>query len=213
MSASKANLHVRLRECTCALHDQLERVVGVNQRIATRASYTAYLAELWTLYSAAENALDLLDFRSWGFDYSPPRRSCLLSADLDFLGVSASRLADLTLPPAPQLDGNAAGLGCVYVLEGSAKGARAILPEIIAALGLDAAGGASFFKGFGPETRRVWQACLAAINGIDANSRQADSAVDAAVATFAMFLRAFTPGPRPRLGTGSQSSHLQTAGH
>jgi heme oxygenase len=200
MSASKANLHERLREATCAPHDELERAIGVSERIATRAGYAAYLADLWTLYTAAENALDLFDFTPFGFSYPAPYRSLLLEADLDFIGFSRSGLTDLQLPPAPRLEDTAAGLGCVYVLEGSAKGARAILPEITATLGLDAAHGATFFSGFGLDTRRMWQACLAAINGISPHSRQADSAVEAAIGTFAMFQRSFAPGPRPNLG-------------
>lgn len=211
MSASKANLHERLREATRALHDELERVVSVSDCIATRASYSAYLAELWPLYRATENALDLLDFTPFGFDYPTPYRSRLLEADLDFLGVSRSLLASLPLLTAPRLDGIAAGLGCVYVVEGSAKGARAVLPEITTALGLDALHGASFFNGFGLETRRMWQACLGAIDRIDPYSRQADSAVEAATETFAMFLRAFAPRPRPSPGTASHSGNLATA--
>lgn len=213
MSASKANLHERLREATRALHDELESAVGVSERITTRASYTAYLAELWTLYTAAENALDSLDFVPYGFAYPAPYRSRLLVADLAFLGVSPNRLADLTLPSAPRLDGIAAGLGCVYVLEGSAIGARAILPEITVVLGLDADHGATFFNGLGLETRRMWQACLAAINGIDPYSRQAESAVGAAADTFEMFLCVFTPRSRPNLGTRLRSGHSETARH
>jgi heme oxygenase len=208
MSASKANLHERLREATRALHEELERVVGISERIATRANYAAYLVELWTLYTSAESALASLDFAPYGFDYPSPYRSQLLEADLGFFGFSPSRLADLPLPLAPRLDGVAAGLGCVYVLEGSAKGARAILPEIIAALGLDAARGATFFHGFGLDTRRRWQACLAAINGIDPYSRQADSAVEAAVETFEMFICAFAPGAPSSLGANSRSSQV-----
>ena len=83
MSASKANLHERLREATRALHDELEHVVGVSERIATRDSYTDYLSKLWTLYTAAENALHVLDFVPCGFDYPAPYRSRLLEADLE----------------------------------------------------------------------------------------------------------------------------------
>jgi heme oxygenase len=211
MSASKANLHGRLREATRALHDELEHVVGVSERIATRDSYTDYLSKLWTLYTAAENALHVLDFVPCGFDYPAPYRSRLLEADLEFLGVTPARLLQLPLPSALRLEGIAAGLGCVYVLEGSAKGARAILPEITAALGLDAIQGAKFFSGFGLETRGMWQACLAAIDSIDPYSRQADSAVEAAVETFEMFLHAFAPGPPSGLGVRSRSGHLTAA--
>ena len=93
----------------------------------------------------------------------------------------------LPLPPAPTLPSLAAGLGCIYVVEGSAKGARAILPDIKSALGFDSEGGAAFFSGRGPEGKLLWRAFLAAIEDIPPGSEDADHAVDAAQATFAMF--------------------------
>jgi heme oxygenase len=193
MFASKDNLHGRLRRATSALHEELEHTVRVSERVATRGRYRAYLVRLWMLHTAAENALATFDFRRFGFAYPAPYRSQLLAADLAHLGLSLEKLQGLPLPAAPRLDGIAAALGAVYVLEGSAKGARAILPEIIAALGLDDRRGASFFGGFGVETKLLWQSCLAAINAIEPSSPEAERVIEAAKATFAMFRQGFEP--------------------
>jgi heme oxygenase len=193
MSASKDNLHGRLRRATRELHEELEGAVGIGDRIATRGRYCDYLSQLWALHVSAEAALAAFDFRPLGFSYPAPYRSKLLAADLGYLGMSADELELLPLPTAPQLGTTAGALGAVYVVEGSAKGARAILPEITAALGFDARHGASFFAGFGLETKLLWQACLAAINALAPNSAEADLMVDAARATFAMFRQGLVP--------------------
>jgi heme oxygenase len=131
--------------------------------------------------------LDEIDFTPLGFDYSSRRRSQLLEADLAHLGFSPDRFRLLLCPAAPQLPSLEAGLGCVYVIEGSALGARAILPQIEAALGLDIERGASFFAGFGEDGKPLWRACLKAINDIAPGSPRADRVVEAATATFHMF--------------------------
>jgi heme oxygenase len=193
MSASKDNLHERLRRATRPLHDELERAVGIGEQIATRERYRVYLSRLWALHVAAETAIAAFDFSPLRFAYPEHYRSRLLADDLATVGVRAEQLRLLPLPQAPRLHCVAAALGAVYVVEGSAKGARAILPQIAASLGYDARQGASFFAGFGRETAALWHACLAAINGIDPNSAEADQSVEAAKATFAMFRRGLAP--------------------
>jgi len=187
MSASKGGLHERLRAATRPLHDDLERAVNIGERLASRQRYADHLARLWRLHVAAEKALQNLDFLPLGFVYPSPYRSVLLERDLADLGVAPDELRALDLPSTPSLETVPAGLGCLYVLEGSAKGARAILPEIGARLGLDAEMGARFFYGFGRETGQLWRDCLTAINGIDPASADGDRAVETAIETFVMF--------------------------
>jgi heme oxygenase len=193
MSASKDNLHERLRRDTRASHDELERAVDIGEQIATRERYRVYISRLWGLHMAAETALAAFDFRPLGFAYPVPYRSRLLADDLVNVGVRLKHLRLSPLPQAPIFNGIAAALGGVYVIEGSAKGARAILPRIAASLGFDAHHGASFFAGFGRETAALWHACLAAINAIAPTSPHADQSVEAAKATFAMFRRGLAP--------------------
>ncbi len=187
MSASKGSLHERLRAATRPLHDGLERAVNIGERLASRQRYAGHLVRLWALHAAAEKALQSLDFSRFGFIYPAPYRSALIEEDLAYLGIPADVLRRTDLPTVPRLETIPAGLGCLYVLEGSAKGARAILPDIRAALGLDAERGAKFFYGFGRETGDLWRACVTAINAIDPSSADADRAVEAATGTFLMF--------------------------
>jgi heme oxygenase len=187
MSASKGSLHERLRAATGPLHDELERAVNMGERLASRERYADHLVRLWRLHVAAEQALKTIDFSPLGFTYPSPYRSRLLEQDIADLRLPAEALSRVDLPPAPALDTIPAALGCLYVVEGSAKGARAIVPEINAALGLNAERGASFFYGFGRETGHLWRASMAAINAIDPDSIEGDAAVRAAVETFVMF--------------------------
>ena len=182
-------MHGRLRAATRPLHAELELAVKIGERIRTRASYTDHLVRLFGLHVSAEIALQALNFKPLGFAYPSPYRSKLLAADLSELGVPPQVLRGLSLPPAPRLGTIPAGLGCIYVLEGSAKGARAILPEITVALGLDAERGATFFNGYGQETKLMWQALLSALNRIEPFSEEGRQAVEAALETFRMFRR------------------------
>lgn len=194
---SKGSLYERLRAATRPLHDELERSVNIGERLASRAKYVDYLMRLWRLHVAAEKSLQELDLEAIGFVYPYPYRSALLEDDLAHLGVSRKALASLVLPAPLCLDTVPAGLGCLYVVEGSAKGARAILPEIKRSLGLDRGRGATFFYGFGRETGQLWRTLLDAIDEVEADSPGGDVAVGAAIETFVMFHEGLVTAPEP----------------
>jgi len=192
------SLYERLRAATRSLHDDLERSVNISERLTSRAGYADHLVRLWRLHVAAEQALQNVDFAPFGFVYPAPYRSELLKQDLVTIGAPIDPPQRLDLPAAPPLDTVSAGLGCLYVVEGSAKGARAILPEIKRALGFDAERGATFFFGFGRESGELWRKCVGVINSIDPNTPEGDAAVRAASETFAMFHKGLiAAGPRP----------------
>jgi heme oxygenase len=180
------NLHQRLRAETAALHHKLELAVDIDAQLASRSRFTAYLSRLWGLHAAAETALDEIDFSPLGFDYAGRHKSKALEHDLARLGIASDRMAELPVPQVPEFASLEEGLGCVYVIEGSALGARAILPKIETALGIDA-DGATYFSGRGGQGKPLWQACLKAINTLDPKSESADRAVAGARTTFAMF--------------------------
>ena len=209
MPASKDSLHGRLRAATRSLHDELEGAVEIERRVRTRQGYVNHLVQLWRLHVAAENALRRLNFEPLGFVYPSPHRARLLETDLAFFGVGEEELARLRLAKAPSLQTIAEGLGCMYVVEGSAKGARAILPKIREVLGLTSGEGASFFAGT-RDTVPLWHAVLAAIDRFPPWSREGDEAVSAAIDTFAMFregLVRFETGisARPASGAAERS--------
>ncbi len=184
---SEETLRERLRASTRALHDDLERVVDIDRRIATKRDYRAHLLRLWALHTAIERTTERFDFAPMGFTYRGPHRSSLLERDLEDLGIATGALPALQLPDAPVWETSHAALGSLYVVEGSAKGARAILPIIRARLGYRPEHGAAYFYGFGAETAALWRAIVAVINSIDPDSDAAESACGGARATFAMF--------------------------
>ena len=184
---SKDDLLSRLRRETRPLHDELERSVDIDGRIGSLARYADHLTRLWRLHVTAEQALCSVDFSPLGFSYPFPYRSSLLEHDLALIGIETKHLDQLDFPEKPTLETCAEGLGCMYVVEGSAKGARSILPAIKASLDLDAKHGASFFYGFGRETGRLWRACAGGITAIDPDSDEGNTLIQAARATFAMF--------------------------
>lgn len=203
MLASKDGLYARLRSGTRLLHEQLESVVAIERRIQTRRGYIQHLMQLWALHTTVESALGRLTFEPAGFEYPSPYRARLLEIDLAHLGVPAAALAEMRNVPPPRLPSIAAGLGCVYVVEGSAKGARAILPHVKASLGLDAQSGASYFAGGGQEAAHLWHAALAAIGAIAPRSDDGDAALSAAIATFEMFREGLL-APTPMLNRADE---------
>lgn len=189
------NLHERLRSATRTLHHDLETAVDIDQQISSRARYVSHLVRTWQIHTAFEAALSRIDFSPLGLPPRPRRRSELIEADLVVLG--AAPIIPNPIIELPEIDGVETGLGCSYVLEGSAAGARAILPAISTSLGLDAMTGASFFGDFRLDERAYWQACLKALNALGTYSPEADRAVKAAEETFAVF---HTHLPRPNSG-------------
>lgn len=182
------NLHERLRSETRALHDALEAAVDVNAQISTLDRYREHLLRLWRIHSAIANDLAGVDFASIGYDFDARRRLALLERDLNLLGVFDDQSSQAAIAP-PKLTSIAAALGTVYVIEGSALGGRAILPDLSNMLGIDEASGAAFFTGFGREEKHFWRACVKAINAVEPDSYDADTAADAAKSTFSLFLR------------------------
>jgi len=187
------SLHERLRSETRPMHDTLEAAVDVASLLVTRERYVDYLARLWCLHSGLALELEQIDFRAVGYNYQARGRVTLLERDLQIFGKRPDQSCAVSVP---SVDGIPAALGCVYVLEGSALGGRAILPAISASLGLDQKTGAAFFGGYGKEEKYAWQDCLSAINRIDPHSNEANSVLASASATFALFLD-WLPDTRP----------------
>ena len=187
MNANDKTLHARLRESTRVLHEDLERAVNIDDQISSRPRYNAYLMRLWSLHRATEDALSSFDFTPFGFEHRTCLRSRLLENDLRDLGVGLRALHDLPHRTPPVLASIEAGLGCIYVVEGSAFGAKAILPQIQRRLGLTAEHGASFFVGFGEPSKYLWRAFLNALNEIDPASLEATRVTEAAEEIFQFF--------------------------
>lgn len=118
MPEAAATLRQTLRTATRSAHARVDGVLAGG--IADLPDYARYLRGMHAFVASAESALrdgaapDAWDVPAW-LDW--------LRADLDALG-----LAPLA-PEAMRIDGPAQSLGVLYVLEGSALGARVLLRD------------------------------------------------------------------------------------
>ena len=183
---SRSGLAVVLRAQTAAAHAAAEDAFALDTRLASRGSYGALLALLSGFYRPLEAALAALpgwDRLTPAVDLPARSRAALIDDDLQALGLTIPVQA---LRHQPVLDSLAQGLGCLYVLEGSALGGRIVARQASAALGTDLP--VSFFANpAGPPLGARWQALQATLDayGHAAGETACAAAVLAAQQTFA----------------------------
>ena len=164
-----------LRDATQAIHDRLDRAAllrPLTEPTITQDQYRAALVALHGFHAAAERRLG-----------GQGERVALLRADLADLGLDPDALpiaADL-----PALDGQAAQLAARYVLDGSAHGGRAMLPNITRVLGFDATQGARFLASAGVDAQAQWKVLLGRLEADIVTAQDRAAAREAAVALFA----------------------------
>lgn len=148
-----------LRLRTRAAHEGLDATLsGPDGRIVDTAGYRRLLTTLATLHAHTDEPLRRWAATSgWLRDHLDPavlpRRSSLYASDLARLGVGGRAV------PTPRTtacdDGR--GLGYLYVVAGSTKGARVVLRGLPADLAPDARAGLS--DAAAPGAARLWQGC------------------------------------------------------
>ncbi len=191
-AAGPAPLSAALRQATAAAHAALEHAAfehaGWAGRLASPAAYAAWLARHYAVFAPAEAQLARLG--PWpltGIDLPAHRRLPALAADLTALGIDPAAIAALAFPPPPTL---AAGLGALYVLEGSALGGKIILREAQARLGDAIAGATGFFAAAGHPPWTLFKSRLDAYGAAHCHAQPA--VIAGALAMFAAFAAAFT---------------------
>jgi len=180
------SLSTQLREGTRDAHVATEAAFALESRLSGRGAYGGLLADLRGFYGPIEAALTSV--RGWA-QLTPPLdvpsrcRSALLDEDLRGLGIAAP--LDRVAAPLPALPSLAHGLGCLYVIEGSALGGRIVARRARAALG--SALPVAFFSSAGrDEVGADWGALQAALDAFGAgNGAARGAALRAARATFA----------------------------
>ena len=191
-------LSTQLRERTRPAHRRVERSFALDLRLVDQNTYGALLLTLRGFYAPAEEALCALtgwDRLTPAIDIDSRRRAALLDEDLGRLEVAAAATeiagAPATTREAPERelrepDGLAGGLGCLYVLEGSALGGRIVARRARVALGAQLP--VAFFSGAGrADLGADWRALQAAIDAFGTDHGEADArrTVAAARHTFA----------------------------
>jgi heme oxygenase len=178
-----------LKEGCREAHMAIERVVPLQQPGLTGSGYRDHLARLLGFYEPLEAALGAQPWSDAGLDFEPRRKSGLLAADLEYLGLDAPTRGRLprcaTLPP---LAGLPEAFGCAYVLEGATRGGRVLAKHLGASFGLDRDHGCAFLLAYGDDGDARW----AEFRGsLEAHVRGPDAprTVAAAQETFAMLHR------------------------
>jgi len=152
-----------LKECTRALHEQIEVRVGLLDRLESMDSYRRLLERFLGFYDPIELQLAMLSLTELNF--SSRRKTEKLRGDLADLGISSTHMAALPrCEDLPAVNNPAQALGCLYVLEGATLGGQIIARELRTRFGLHENHGASFFNGYGSETGRMWREFGATIN-------------------------------------------------
>jgi heme oxygenase len=165
-----------LRAATQAIHERLHihPLMGpLTGPALTMDGYRRALRALYGFHLAVE--------RRVGDD----GRLALLRADLMALGDGPDAIDALPLAPVDPGTGTPARLAARYVLDGSAHGGRAMLPNLRQTLGIGPERGAAFFASAGLDTAGAWQALLLALETELAAPGDRRAARDAAVGLFA----------------------------
>lgn len=168
-----------LRAATKDIHDRLDKAPVLRPLTSPTITVPQYRAALTALHGFNAPIERLLD--------SDAARLALLRADLTDLDLDADLLPVATdLPP---LDSHPARLAARYVLDGSAHGGRAMLPNITRSLGFDGMHGARFLASAGIDMAGRWKALLAQLESDLATPESRNIACDTAVALFSALER------------------------
>lgn len=170
-----------LRERTAGTHAALDLRIGP---LDTLDRYARYLRGMHAFRAPLEEALAGTALPGWFAGWRPLALGPALTADLADLGLGAGVPA-AAAPPG--VEESSTLLGVLYVLEGSALGARLLIRQA-RALGLSAQHGARHLALQTADTRS-WRAFLALLERHPAIDLE--RAVGAATATFALAHDAF----------------------
>jgi heme oxygenase len=177
-----------LRDRTRAAHDRAEEALPLLDPSLDAARYRAILAGFWGFHAALEPRLAAVaELRELGLDPAERRKLPRLEHDLRTLGTDPARLP--LADAVPEVEGAAAALGCMYVLEGATLGGR-VISRHLAARGIGPDTGGAFFAGYGDETGEMWKSFSAAIGEYaEAHPESIARIVEAADKTFTLLER------------------------
>jgi heme oxygenase len=173
-----SSVRMKLRIATASAHARLD-ALAADFPLSTREGYADFLAAHAAALIPIEQALAEAGVNDVLPDWPARCRSGAIMRDLDLLRAD---LRAITIPP---ICGEAEIFGTLYVLEGSRLGARVILQNLDARV----AGSATNYLRHGDT--RLWQSFLAALEASPPAQEEFSVTLDAALATFETFERAF----------------------
>jgi heme oxygenase len=164
----------RLRAGTRDAHARIETVPMLARLLSadlTEREYISILQHLHAFHTHLEPVvaaeLAAMPAAAAMQDGSRPRA---LAADLAWFAAPA-----ITPPPLPPLEGAAAALGALYVIEGSGLGGRVIARHLVDSLHVSSGAGGSFFCRLDADAARArWQRLSDVLDPPDADQPNAD---------------------------------------
>ena len=148
-----------------------------------RERYAAYLGATHRAREPLERALDQAGaeqlFAMW------PRRKIAAALRADIADLSGEAVVESSPPSAPVPKTPAQMLGILYVLEGSALGARLLIRRA-EAMGMSSSFGARHLASQ-TDTPSAWASFVAVLDAAEMDSEQEAECTAAAIATFAVF--------------------------
>jgi heme oxygenase (biliverdin-IX-beta and delta-forming) len=187
------NRRSRLRSATADAHDRLDSIVDAAGFFDDRTLYAVYLQATWRARHPIEMALTrgraILSLTEVPYRVIAPA----LCADIfDITGSPPSEEANTAV--MSYADTAAQALGIIYVLEGSALGAR-VLARRASALGMGPDFGARHLA-MQMAAPGAWKTFLVMLEAVALDSQQEAACVAGAIETFARFELAYrTPIP------------------
>lgn len=176
-SVSKGRRHAQLRAATWPVHQALDAFTLRSGYFAGRDKFAAYLERLLVFHRAFDKTAEAQDTFGWRSLWRVDQHPVWISQELQTL--SAARL-----PSTKRVDfvlqGRSALLGSLYVLCGSALGAR-MLQKMTAEQNMPAVGGSSYLAALAQSVR--WADFLAFLEAADIGGDEAGM-IDGALATF-----------------------------
>ena len=173
---------VRLRHCTAGLHDAVDSTIEAADLLTSQTGYRRYVAATSRARRSIESRLTCSGASGLYPTWSDCRIAHLVEDDLADLAVSApiedidSRLASMSA---------GAMLGALYVLQGSAMGARTIARRV-SALGMGPEFGARHLA-HQAANPKAWLQFLELLKSFPLSDEEESACARAAVATFECF--------------------------
>lgn len=159
--STRPPLHEALRTATATAHHRLENRLPLTSNTLTLERYRLVLEAFYGFYKPLETALDNVAGSIPGIDWPQRHKAYRLLQDLQAIGLTPSAIAALPLCPyVPLVDGQAAALGCLYVVEGATLGGQITSRAVGRQLDLSVTNGAGFLWTYGQATGRMWRRFL-----------------------------------------------------
>jgi len=122
------------------------------------------------------------------FDLARLARSAAIESDLRAVGYDPGSIPKLPICNRISIPhSEAALLGALYVVEGSALGGIQISRALAPLFGVGSEEGRRFFMGYGSDQGAIWRSLLNRLEQIAADPAQAAAAIDGATTTFLVF--------------------------